>query len=53
MYTSNVLFLLVSLFGLLIRIFFWEEGRHMVNFLKSLKATGLDNLKGSISLDNI
>lgn len=46
-YTSNILFVLVSVFEFLLRIFFWEEGGHMINFLKSLKTPGLDDLKGS------
>lgn len=49
-YTSNILFVLVSVFEFLLRIFFWEEGGHMINFLKSLKTPWLDDLKGSARL---
>lgn len=44
MYTSPILLLLVSIFGLLRRMVFCEECGHVINIIKT---TGLDELKGS------
>lgn len=47
-YTSNILFVFVFVFEFFLRIFFWEEGGYMINFLKSLKIFWLDDFKGFV-----